>query len=268
MIEILARFSRAGILMLWGTVLSYFFFSGRIVSYLHPAFHWMTISAGVILVILALLVLLLPAESDSAGCAPTLQSPILLRAIGGVVLVIPLVVTVASSPSQFGATAVMNRGIISSASQLPYIVNIPDEPLPGQAFGADGGSVMDYLTRNAKGQIVTEALDLLYAAEEPSMRQDFEGQEVEMIGQFMPANSNNPNGNRFNLVRMFMLCCAADAQPLAILVQPQDFQIFPDMTWVKVSGKAVFPVEGGNRIALVENAHVEETAAPAEVFVY
>jgi uncharacterized repeat protein (TIGR03943 family) len=266
--EVLGRFSRAGILMLWGTVLSYFVFSGRVVSYLHPAFHWMTISAGVVLVVMALLVLLLPVESDPAGCAPTIQTPILLRVIGGALLVVPLIVTVASSPSQFGATAVLNRGIISSASQLPYIVNIPDDPLPGQAFGADGGSVMDYLTRNAEGQIVTEAIDLLYAAEEPSMRQDFEGQEVEMIGQFMPANANNPNGNRFNLVRMFMLCCAADAQPLAVLVQPQDFQPFPNMTWVKVSGKATFPLEGGNRIAIVENAHVEETATPAEVFVY
>jgi len=268
MTEVLSRFSRAGILMLWGTVLSYFFFSGRVVAYLHPAFHWLTISAGVVLVVMALLVLLIPPESDDVDCLPPVQTPMLLRFISGLLLVIPLVVTVASSPSQFGATAVMNRGLISSASQLPYIVSIPDAPLPGMAFGDDGGSVMDYLTRNEKGQIVTEALDLLYAAEEPSMRRDFDGQEVEMIGQFMPANANNPNGDRFNLVRLFMLCCAADAQPLAILVQPEDFQTFPDMTWVKVSGKAVFPVEGGNRIAIVENAHVEETAAPDEVFVY
>lgn len=266
--EILGRFSRAGILMLWGSVFCYFYFSGRIVSYLHPGFHWLTISAGVVLVVMALLVLLIPVEREDAGCAPLLKSSAALKITGGVLLVIPLIVTTASSPSQFGATAVLNRGIINSASQLPYIVNVPDEPLPGQAFGADGGDVMDYLTRNADGQIVTEAIDLLYAAEEPSMRRDFDGQEVELIGQVMPANTNNAAGNRFHLIRMFMLCCAADAQPLAILVQPAEFHQFPDMTWVKVTGKAVFPVEGGNRIALVENAHVEETTAPAEIFVY
>lgn len=268
MSELIQKFSRAGILMLWGTVLCYFYFSGRVASYLHPGFHWLTITAGATLVIMALLLLLFPIASDNAACIPLTSTPLWLRICGGILLIVPLLITVGSSRSQFSATTVMNRGFISSASQLPYIVNMPNEPLPEQAFGADGGSVMDYLSRNEAGQIVTEAVDLLYAAEEPTMRSDFEGQEVEIIGQFMPARANNAAGNRFNLVRLFMLCCAADAQPLAVLVQPQVFDKFPDMTWVKVTGKAAFPTEGGNRIAVVENAHVEETSAPTDLFVY
>ena len=268
MSEVIQRFSRAGILMLWGSMMCYFYFSGRIVSYLHPGFHWLTISAGVVLVLMAFLLLFLPFDGEVMACLPATRVPALLRWTGGFLLVVPLLVTVGSSRSEFGATTVMNRGFLTSVLHLPYIVNMPDEPLPGQAFGDGGGSVMDYLTRNEAGQIVTEAIDLLYAAEEPTMRQDFEGQEVEMVGQFMPAKSNNAGGNRFNLVRLFMLCCAADAQPLAVLVQPEAFEKFPDMTWVKVSGRAVFPMEGGSRIALVENAHVEQTPKPAEVFVY
>ncbi len=48
------------------------------------------------------------------------------------------------------------------------------------------------MPRNEAGQIKAQTVDLLYAAEEPTMRQDFEGKEVELIGQFMPAKSNNP----------------------------------------------------------------------------
>lgn len=271
MSEVIHRFSRAGILMLWGTVLCYFYFSGRIVAYLHPGFHWLTITAGVVLVLMAFLMLVLPLDSvdlSLGGCAPERPVPTALRLLGGFVLVVPLIVATGVSPSQFGATTVLNRGYISSASQLPFVVNMPDEPLPGEAFGDMGGGVLDYLTRNEAGQIRTEAVDLLYAAEEPSLRRDFEGQGVELIGQFMPARANNAAGNRFNLVRLFMLCCAADAQPLAVLVQPEAFEKLPDMTWVRVTGRAVFPTEGGTRIPLVENAHVEQTAAPPDIFVY
>ena len=70
---------------------------------------------------------------------------------------------------------------------------------------------------NEAGQIKAQTVDLIYAAEEPSMRADFEGKEVEVIGQFMPARENNaPKADRFNLVRMFIICCAADARPVAI----------------------------------------------------
>ena len=51
------------------------------------------------------------------------------------------------------------------------------------------------------------------------MRADFENKEVELIGQFMPPRADNPKGDRFNLVRMFVICCAADARPVAITVK-------------------------------------------------
>lgn len=270
-ISVLAdRFAKSGILMLWGSVMCYFYFSGRIVAYLHPGFHWLTLFAGGLLVTMAFLTLLLPRSEEDAvvACGPTTAGPWILRILAAVILIVPLLIAVRMSPSQFGATTVMNRGFISSVSQLPYVVNMPDEPLPGVSLGDMEGGIMDYLPRNEQGQIVTEAIDLLYAVEEPTIRADFEGREIEMIGQYMPAKQNNAGGNRFNLVRLFMLCCAADAQPMAVLVQPEAMEPFPDMTWVKVTGRAVFPVEGGGRIPLVENAHVEETEAPRDIFVY
>ena len=83
------------------------------------------------------------------------------------------------------------------------------------------------LAKNAAGQIKAQTVDLLYAAEEPTMRADFEGKEVEVIGQFMPARENNAQKDRFNLVRMFIICCAADARPVAITVQTDEPQASP-----------------------------------------
>ena len=92
-----------------------------------------------------------------------------------------------------------------------------------QASGAEGAGD-GYLPRNEAGQIKAQTVDLLYAAEEPTMRADFENKDVEVIGQFMPARANNPEGDRFNLVRMFVICCAADARPVAISVQMDKVQ--------------------------------------------
>ena len=43
-----------------------------------------------------------------------------------------------------------------------------------------------------------------------------------MIGQLIPDNVSNANGKRFKLVRMFMTCCAADARPVATLIEADE----------------------------------------------
>jgi uncharacterized membrane protein YcgQ (UPF0703/DUF1980 family) len=125
-----------------------------------------------------------------------------------------------------------------------------------------------YLKRNAAGYIAAETVDLLYAAGEPVMREDFENKQVEVTGQFLPALTGNPNGDRFNLTRLFVMCCAADARPVAISVQSQPATDLPKMTWVKVRGKATFPVEGGKHMPVIVAESVTETDAPEESFLY
>ena len=41
---------------------------------------------------------------------------------------------------------------------------------------------------NEAGQVQAETVDLIFAAEEPSMRADFEGKQIINVGQFMPAH--------------------------------------------------------------------------------
>jgi uncharacterized repeat protein (TIGR03943 family) len=113
-----------------------------------------------------------------------------------------------------------------------------------------------------------QVIDLLYAVQMPSYRGEFEGKEVQMVGQFVPMSTGNPHGDRFQLVRMFITCCAADAKPIGVTVHSPQIPHVPDMGWLRITGTPVFPMEGGRRSAVLEATKVEPCAAPSEPFVY
>jgi uncharacterized membrane protein YcgQ (UPF0703/DUF1980 family) len=129
---------------------------------------------------------------------------------------------------------------------------------------AEQQSFAEYLQRTPEGYIIAEVLDLLYAAQDNVLRKDFEEKKVQLIVQFMPDNSAKTTGNRFKGVRMFMTCCAADARPIATLIEADKLPEIPEMTWVKIVGTATFPIERGKRISVVRAEKVEKTEPPPE----
>jgi uncharacterized repeat protein (TIGR03943 family) len=270
------RYLSAGILTIWGVMLAHFYFSGRLASYLHPSFHVWTGISGVILLLLAVGLLFLPGVDDlcsEPGCEQWhgQEGPV-RSALAAFVLVVPILVAATVSPDQFGAAVVINRGSIERINDLPGYEPYVDPALPAsedsQAAGGTGGAEASYLPKNEAGQIKAQTVDLIYAAEEPTMRADFENKEVELIGQFMPARANNAKGDRFNLVRMFVICCAADARPVTITVQTDKAQPVAEMSWVKVIGKAAFPIESGRRVPLLLAESVTPCEPPEETFIY
>ncbi|MGH8046130.1 MAG: TIGR03943 family putative permease subunit [Chthoniobacterales bacterium] len=268
MIPLIQRLLSAGILMAWGTVLCVMYFSGRIVSYLVPTFQPLTVVCGVALVLIAMLVLLAPADDAAAGHAT--NRSLFKRLLAAAVLVVPLFLALGTSKDEYGAAVAMNRNYVSDVTQLPGAPPpAASDALPGENPSA---STADQAPPgppvNAKGDVQAEVIDLLYAAQLPEMRPTFENKQIEVIGQLMPAKENNPKGDRYDLVRMFMTCCAADAQPIALPVHPAAKPDLPDMTWVKITGKAVFPIVAGQRRPLVENATVEKTQPPEDTFLY
>ena len=270
-----SRFCSSGVLMIWGVVLLYFQLSGRIASYLHPAFHlYVAISGGVLVFLSVALLLTFPKDHEGDHCCEDHDHS------GGsfsggiasvLILVVPLLAATKISQSGFGATAVKNRGVVSDIADLPGYTPAFEPALPNHDGTIGEATMMDpslYLKKNDSGQILAEVVDLVYAAGDPDLRGDFENQEVELVGQFLPAKTGNPTGDRFRLIRMFVMCCAADARPVAISVKPKDATDFPEMTWVKVRGKATFPLEGGRQNPLVIADSITETEPPRESFVY
>jgi uncharacterized repeat protein (TIGR03943 family) len=268
MIPLLKRLIHAGILMAWGSVLCGLYFSGRIESFLVPTFQPFTAACGMALMLLAVLVLLAPADVESeSGCAP--GRSLLKSLLGATILIAPPLLALATSKDEFGATTVMNRNYVTNVAQLPAAqANIPADTLPGEDPATVRTEPPPAPEVNARGDMKAEVIDLLYAAQLPEMRSTFEGKQVEVIGQLMPAKENNPKGDRYDVVRMFMTCCAADVQPIALPIQPSAKPSLPDMTWVKVSGKAAFPIVGGQRRPLIEGATIEKTQPPEDTFLY
>ena len=156
------------------------------------------------------------------------------------------------------------------AAQAPgTIASTPPAPIPEvQSNVTQPAAPGDYLTRTPEGRIVTEVLDLLYAAQDNALRKDFEDKPVELIGQLMPDSTHNAKGNRFKAVRMFMTCCAADARPVATLVESAQKPAMPEMSWIKITGTATFPIENGRRIAVLKADKVELTPPPEESMLY
>jgi uncharacterized repeat protein (TIGR03943 family) len=284
-------------------VLLYFYFSGRIQAFLHPTFRPYVLGAGLAMAAMTLVFLFFPADANccsSAECGHGLSRLAAGKILTFLILLLPLSAAAMFSPDGFGKNAMLNRGVKMDATGLrpsSAIRNVPpaapDLPLPSNdnpsasasappaASAATPSSAVpaaanapqppppqDYLQRTPDGRIVAEVLDLLYAAQDNALRKDFEGKPVELIGQLMPDASNNANGKRFKAVRMFMTCCAADARPVATLVEGEAAPKIPEMTWIKITGIATFPIENGRRIAVLKAERVEKCKPPEESMLY
>ena len=272
-------------LLLWGGTLFYFWWSGRIASYLHPQFHPYVLVAGAGLLVLAVLWWWASRESD-AGChdcgghhdhgdgpRSRLSAG---AALAFLVLLLPLSAAAFISPGQFGEAMVMNRGIVTDISQLPSAGmpggNWDDAPAWDEKIDAvdatwdqsqDEG--VEYFTRGPDGSIQVETLDLLFAAQEPGLRGEFENERVSIVGQYVPPRGGSEGG--FDLVRMFVVCCAADARPLGIKVTGQPVSV-PRMGWVRITGIARFEDNGGVLEPSLELEKIEEVEPPRESFLY
>jgi uncharacterized repeat protein (TIGR03943 family) len=302
-----ALFSRwlpCATLATWSAVLIGIFISGRVRDLLAPEFRIGVLLAGVAMGLMALAFLLFPADASccsSAECGHSLSRLASGKVLTFLILLLPITAAAMFSPQGFSGNLVKNRGMITDAALLPGAarpsgppkpVELPlptNDPAPSdtQAPGTTAAAPPppagvpaiqsnvtqpaapgDYLTRTPEGRIVAEVLDLLYAAQDNALRKDFEDKPVELIGQLMPDTANNAKGNRFKAVRMFMTCCAADARPVATLVESAQKPALPEMSWVKITGTATFPIENGRRIAVLKAEKVEKTQPPEESMLY
>ncbi|MBJ7391284.1 MAG: TIGR03943 family protein [Chthoniobacterales bacterium] len=271
-------------LLLWGTTFLYFYLSGRIASYLHPQFHAYVVAAGAGLLVLGALWWWASRETDTGcgdcGCHHEGEEPRRQLSAGAVfafgVLLLPLTAAAFISPGQFGEAMVMNRGMVTDVSQLPS-AELPGgswQDTPAWDDSVDSADALlpqdqdegvEYFTRTPDGAIQVETLDLLFAAEEPALREEFENQRVSIIGQYIPPRGGAEGG--FDLVRMFVVCCAADARPLGIKVVGEPVEV-PRMGWVRITGVARFEDKGGPVEPRLELEKIEEVEAPRESFLY
>ncbi|CAN5762913.1 hypothetical protein BH09VER1_BH09VER1_50870 [soil metagenome] len=150
----------------------------------------------------------------------------------------------------------------------PALPTADGEPDPNAAVPS-GGFQNPSLKVNEKGHIDADVLDLVYASEEASMMKDFDGKEVEVIGQVVHRKEAEHEKGPFQVIRFLMSCCAADARPVAVLVDYSKKEAdFKSMTWVKVTGKVQFKKAGSTTYPVINPTAVKETDAPADTYLY
>jgi len=286
---------------IWSAVLLGTYFTGRIASFLHPSFRPGVLWAGVGLAALALLFASRPTPPEC--CADETCTHPLSRTKAGrwttfLVLVLPVSVAAWLSPEQFSRQAFEQRAEVTDASSLGLRQRMvqspvaPKEEAPAEVAPKEDGlsgaaqtlaenpspggaeAIPEYLQKTPEGYIVAEVLDLLYAVQDSQLRKDFEGRTVQLIAQMMPAGekgvspSNAGGAARFKAVRMFMTCCAADARPVSTLVEASVLPDLPEMTWVRIVGKATFPLENGKRTGILQATSVQQTKPPEEAMLF
>lgn len=284
------------LLGLWGGFVLWLSFTGQLSTYLHPSLQPYTTAAGVILLVLAAFAarsLLVTPHSHSHshhGCCHdyhdhgnTVHSEDSgthhhgedlsgwgALSFNTLLLLLPLAMILFGQGTKFTMTTVQNRGVVDDLLRLP---SAKVSAASAAATASSTASVAATSTPQgaSSGAMPVQIIDMLYAVQMPSYREEFEGKEVELIGQYVPLTTGNPKGDRFQAIRMFMTCCAADSKPVGVTIQyPPGVPPLkvPEMGWVKIIGKPVFPMEGGRRTAIIEATKVEECAAPSEPFVY
>jgi uncharacterized repeat protein (TIGR03943 family) len=224
------------------------------------------------------------------------------------VLFLPLAAGVALSKDSYDQHAVLNRGFVEDVNRLPgrtasaVAKTSSAQPIPPQALGADederaslplpqdtsgaqpnqhpassGGTDQanpaapspdegssQYLPKAADGNVALEVTDLLYAESEDSLRKMFSDKTIEVLGQYLPGS----DPKQFKLVRMFIVCCAADARPIAVPVTASIPTNITEMSWVKVTGKATYAKNGDRVHVLLKADTVEPSDPPAEAMLY
>lgn len=75
--------------------------------------------------------------------------------------------------------------------------------------------------------------------------------------------------NALMVFRFVVSCCAADAQPLAVVVQkkggPSDL---PDNSWVKVEGRYTLQNVKDGKVPVIEEAILWNTPEPSPPYLY
>ena len=291
-------------LLAWGALMLYFYFSGRLADYLIPTYRPLVMVSGFVMIGIAAVLAwqMRPGARDISALVledrgDELASPRRARtmqALAFLLLVLPVWAAAGVSKDQFNASAMLNRGIVSDATKLPGKSNlvapanaannppplaVPELPLPGATPAANNppdanGDATQYLQKTPDGHLLIEVTDLLFAADDDQMRVALQGQTAEVIGQFMPSKTD-ASGKRFQLVRMFMVCCAADARPVAVAVEKPaqaapraETEKLAELTWTKIVGKIDFPLEDGRRVVVLRADRATPTDPPREAMLY
>jgi len=123
--------------------------------------------------------------------------------------------------------------------------------------------------RSPEGNLMLTVDQLFYTAGDAELQRVLKGQSIEAVGQVIPETEGKNSNSRLRLFILMVSCCAADAQPVSVALQfPGKPPEHKDMQWFKVSGTMLYPMENGQKQAIIKVAKMEPTKEPANDLLY
>jgi uncharacterized repeat protein (TIGR03943 family) len=253
------------IVLIWASVMLYFFTTGRIGKYLAPDFRPLALYGGLGLAVMGLFVLLTAGESASCGHDHSEGDPHDHEAsemhplTSMCFMLAPLLFAVASTKDGFSVQALSRKALF-------------DAPLTNSVFLAQDlppltlEEIEKTHRKNESGCYEFNLMELYFAVGDPELQKLIDGMKVETEGRLVMEKENNESGKRRRLYRLFITCCAADARAVPIILDFGDTSIptLEENAWVKVSGVVTFPVERGAAQVVLQTATCEPKEAPWE----
>jgi len=244
----LYRYLQALILVGLGLFLLGKIISGSLDWYLNQRFQWLTVLAVLTLLVIGTITLLEARRVTVETCHHELhehdhQHPPSSRAL--VLVTVPLLVVLLIPAQPLNAEALSGRGVSSSAS---FAAGTAGEIQFDQA--ADERNILDWIR--------------LFNSE--AAPDTYLGQSANVIG-FVYHDPRLPTG-QFMVSRFIIVCCAADASALGMVVEWPESTTLPDDAWVKVKGPVTTTELDGQKVPLIQATAIEIIQQPDQPYIF
>jgi uncharacterized repeat protein (TIGR03943 family) len=227
-----AGFARMVVMALWSAFFAWLLASGEVYRYIGPRTRWVVVFGAVMLGLATI------AQARSLRTTSGVARLSATELVTLAAFVAPMAVIVLIPRPGLGSEAASRKstGLVGAASSF---VPVPQN---------DGEVSFSEIQYASESQDYASALGIV------------DGYEVKLTG-FVTHPEGASEGN-FALTRFATFCCAADAVPYSVTVNPEG-ENYPDDTWLTVSGSLVN--EGGEFVLQAER--ITETKEPENPYI-
>lgn len=237
----------AFIIGIWGCLLARLFVSGDLINLQAPKFHLLTLGAAGVCLLLALAAPLL-FQPRTLGVSPGRWLTLLGQSL---ILLLPAAAYLMQGPVFATPAALLDRAW--SLASARHATGLPRTARPNPAAVKKRLAAADPAV-----PFSVSMLDLFAIESDPQLRDAFTDRSIELLGQFLPAEDE-----RFRLVRLLMICCAADARPIGLVVEGPSPDVEPG-AWALAIGRLDFN-DPSERVIL-RAVQTAPTSAPPDIF--
>jgi putative membrane protein len=235
-------------LMFWSGGLLFLLNGERFKYFLRPAFA-IGLFAALLMCVVCIIALIKTATHES-GVSPV------MRLVRASVLILPLVYAVAAGKSVLDSQAFATRWTLppSKESAAPR-TSAQASDIPASSDDDDAELIEAY----RKSGLTPSLYDLVQFGDR------YAGKRVTTEGM---AAWDKEKADRFYLFRFVIVCCVADAQPAAVLVECSNRRRPAQNTWVRVEGQVEIVGAKGHEDLLIRHSSFVPIRPPKEPYLY